>query len=103
MPGLYAAGWAARGPVGVIASTMHDAYALSDIILQDHFAPSASPKHPEDGLPDALARGIREGQVVQLDGWQKIDEAERRRAKDRGSGKEREKFTKVEDMLAVLS
>jgi hypothetical protein len=38
--------------------------------------------------------------VVTLDGWHKIDAAEVQRAK---GAKPREKFTKVEDMLAVLS
>ena len=100
---MYAAGWAARGPVGVIASTMHDAYALSDIILQDHYSESGTPKSIENGLPEALAKGIKEGKVVQLEQWHRIDQAERQRAKDRGSNKEREKFTKVEDMLSVLA
>jgi adrenodoxin-NADP+ reductase len=49
-----------------------------------------------------LQKGLREGKVVTLDRWLKIDQAERQRAKDRGSKKEREKFTKVEDMLAVI-
>ena len=94
----------ARGPVGVIASTMHDAYALSDLMLSDHFADSASQnKMIEDGRPAEVTRGITDGKVVGLDGWAKIDEAEKGNAKRKGLTKEREKFTRVEDMLAVLS
>lgn len=107
---MYAAGWAARGPVGVIASTMHDAYSLSALILDDHFStpPGASTSSPlgmtpEDGLPHEVENARKEGKVVDLAGWNRIDEAERERAKRSGKGKEREKFTTVEEMLAVLA
>lgn len=81
---------------------MHDAYALSDLILDDHYAESSSTRRVEGGLPDELVRGQKEGKVVDLAGWAKIDAAERENAKRKGLKKEREKFTKVEDMLAVL-
>ena len=93
----------------MIAATMHDAYSLAALILEDHFAsPRPSPgsplgRVPEDGLPDGVERGRREGRVVELAGWRRIDEAERERARRRGSKKEREKFTTVEEMLAVLA
>ncbi|WWC66017.1 uncharacterized protein I303_108639 [Kwoniella dejecticola CBS 10117] len=114
VPGIYAAGWAARGPVGVIASTMHDAYALSDLLMDDHYATKASQSQsqttagplnptPENGVPEALVKAQKNGGiVVDLEGWAKIDQAERDRARIMGKGKEREKFRKVEDMLAVL-
>ena len=107
---MYAAGWAARGPVGVIASTMHDAYSLSSLILEDHFSKSptkagSSPLNAETqgGLPDEVERGKIQGKVVDLVGWKRIDQAERERARLPRNGKEREKFTAVEDMLAVLA
>jgi adrenodoxin-NADP+ reductase len=81
---------------------MHDAYALSDLILDDHYAESTSTGRVQDGIPDELVRGRKEGKVVDLAGWGKIDAAERENAKRRGLAKEREKFTRVEDMLAVL-
>ena len=107
IPGMYAAGWAARGPVGVIASTMHDAYALASTILEDHYATSrlggegTGPlsEVPEKGLPEEVEKGLRDGTVVDLKRWKKIDEAEVSRAR---GGKEREKFTNVQDMLEVL-
>ncbi|ODO03579.1 ferredoxin-NADP+ reductase [Cryptococcus wingfieldii CBS 7118] len=121
--GVYAAGWAARGPVGVIASTMHDAYSLSSVILDDHLSPSASASSspstspsstkppytplntsPLPGLPERIISAANEGKVVvDLDGWGRIDQAERERAKLAGSGKEREKFRRVEEMLSVLA
>ena len=106
VPGMYAAGWVARGPVGVIASTMNDAYTLSAIAIDDHFGAgddarpsSASKATPEAGLPDEINRGLQDGQVISMDKWQKIDRAEVDRAK--GMGKERHKFTTVEAMLAA--
>ena len=35
LPGLYCAGWVKRGPTGVIASTMTDAFTTADSIIQD--------------------------------------------------------------------
>ncbi|KAL1412562.1 NADPH-adrenodoxin reductase [Vanrija albida] len=110
VPGAYVAGWAGRGPVGVIASTMQDAYGLVEGILADYAAedgPFAArpadapiPLVPELGRPDAVERGLKDGTVVPLSGWHRIDRAEQERA--RGTGKEREKFRRVEDMLSVL-
>ncbi|TXT12992.1 hypothetical protein VHUM_01393 [Vanrija humicola] len=110
VPGAYVAGWAGRGPVGVIASTMQDAYALVEGILGDYVADDGPfvrrdaaapiPLTPEGGRPDAVERGLKDGQVVPLAGWHAIDKAEQERAK--GTGKEREKFRRVEDMLSVL-
>lgn len=110
MPGVYAAGWAARGPVGVIATTMNDAYALASTILDDIYAPtSASPaacmlnSRPYAGVPEKVQNAAKDGKiVVDLAAWAKIDKAEVERAKRMGRTKEREKFRRVEDMLAVL-
>ena len=107
MPGIYVAGWAARGPVGVIASTMNDAYGLAAKVMDDHLSlePSSNVRdlrEPEAGIPEPVQRGLKDGQVVDLAAWAKIDAAERQAAKLKGSKKEREKFIRVEDMLAVL-
>ena len=105
---MYAAGWSARGPVGVIASTMQDAYALSELILDDYAASAKSPhtlsllgQDVQRELPSAVEHGLKHGKVVDLKRWKKIDQAEVDNAKSKGSRKEREKFTKVEDMLSV--
>lgn len=58
---------------------------------------------PYVGIPEKVQNAAKEGKiVVDLEGWAKIDKAEVERAKRMGSGKEREKFRRVEDMLAVL-
>jgi len=100
VPGIYAAGWVARGPVGVIASTMTDAFGLAETIIADYHAssPTITPS-PEVGLPDAITQGLKEGSVVDMEAWRRIDRAEIDRAR---KGKAREKFRTVAEMLAVL-
>lgn len=106
-PGLYCAGWVKRGPTGVIASTMIDAFATADAIAQDWGSqvPFLGDEHKVDKPAgwDAIKKEIdsSKARTVRWDEWQKIDRAERERGKL--LGKEREKFTKTEDMLAVLS
>jgi adrenodoxin-NADP+ reductase len=104
IPGVYCAGWVKRGPTGVIASTMNDAFATADSIAEDWYshAPFLNSGNGTgqgwDGIKDeAEKRGCRR---VSWGDWRKIDTAER--AKGQKVGKEREKFTKIDDMLAVL-
>jgi len=109
LPGLYCAGWVKKGPTGVIANTMTDAFATADAISRDW--------HLTDwpflgDLPDGNVSGLgwegvnvaaeqRGCRRVSWDDWKKIDAAERGRG--RYSGKAREKFTNINDMLAVLA
>lgn len=105
IPGMYTAGWVARGPIGVIASTMQHAYSLASLILSDHAASCSStaystvlPVIPEEGIPPEVERSQQ--RIVTLKDWQKIDAEEQKRGKV--VGKPREKFTTVESMLSVL-
>ncbi|KAI9499654.1 hypothetical protein BDB00DRAFT_934828 [Zychaea mexicana] len=103
VPGMYTAGWLKRGPTGVIVSTMTDAYETADTIVED--IKEARPmlnddldKDGADGLKGIFkSRGIRPVSYVD---WKRIEAAEF--AAGEKLGKPREKFTKVEDMLAVL-
>ncbi|KAL7425201.1 NADPH-adrenodoxin reductase [Cryptotrichosporon argae] len=104
VPGLYAAGWAARGPVGVIASTMADAFGLSAMLVADLAEPAlararTSSGEPAPGVPAEIARGQRDGTVIDMARWARIDAAEVERG--RRAGKPREKFLRVEHMLEV--
>lgn len=87
---------------------MHDAYSVADQMMADHFAskltvsPLALAGQPEPGPPAEVLQGLREGKVVDLERWGRIDVAEQERAKRAGKGKPREKFRRVEEMLAVL-
>ncbi|KAF1939793.1 NADPH:adrenodoxin oxidoreductase mitochondrial precursor [Clathrospora elynae] len=106
--GLYCAGWAKRGPTGVIASTMHDAFVSADVITQDWVAgkPFLNQMAGENGSTglgwEALKKGVDSRGVRPLSwaDWKTIDMAERARGKSKG--KEREKFASVEQMLKVL-
>jgi adrenodoxin-NADP+ reductase len=106
--GLYCAGWVKRGPTGVIASTMQDAFTSADVIAHDwqNNVPFLNDAHGEekstrlgwDGVRGEVeAKGVRPLSWVD---WKRIDEAERARGKDKG--KEREKFASVKEMLQVL-
>ncbi|MBX7256717.1 MAG: FAD-dependent oxidoreductase [Candidatus Hydrogenedentes bacterium] len=98
IPGLYAAGWIKRGPSGIIGNNKPDSQATVASMLAD--AASLTPCATPD--TNALAALLRERnvRVVSYADWQRIDAAEIERGKTRG--KPREKFTRVEDMLAVL-
>ena len=93
-PGLYAVGWARRGPTGTIGTNRPDGYRIADAIAAD--MPAGSTKSGRAGLDALLAsRGV---DVVTFRDWQKIEIAEAARARD---GAPREKFVDVADMLAA--
>ncbi|KAF4125317.1 adrenodoxin-NADP+ reductase [Geosmithia morbida] len=106
VPGLYCAGWLKRGPTGVIASTMQDAFTTGDAIAQDWL--SGAPFIRPNSQTSILAgwNGVKQevsgnaNLAVSWEQWQKIDNAEKNRGQ--AKGKEREKFTSTTDMLAVL-
>lgn len=109
-PGLYCAGWVKRGPTGVIASTMEDAFATAEAIAEDwkegrKFLGDAGVSDVRsvdsagwEGVQSEAGRSVANS-AVDWEGWLAIDKAER----DRGElkGKERDKFTATGDMLKV--
>lgn len=107
LPGLYCAGWVKRGPTGVIATTMMDAFSSADAIAADLTsqdqasllnAPGQSTGLGWEGVrPEVQKRGL---QATSWQDWQRIDAAER----DRGHslGKSRSKFGRVSEMLNVV-
>lgn len=105
VPGLYCAGWLKNGPTGVIASTMQDAFTTGEAIAQD-WTTGAEFLHRQNGESAGGWEGVRAGlpdrgqSAVAWNQWRRIDHAEKERG--RAQGKEREKFTKTSDMLAVL-
>ncbi|CAN5366838.1 FAD-dependent oxidoreductase [soil metagenome] len=95
-PGLYAAGWARRGPTGTIGTNKPDGFMIAEKIEAD--MPEGAGKAGRAGLDALLAtRGV---EVVTFRDWQKIDEAEVSRARD---GAPREKFVAVAEMMAARS
>lgn len=94
LPGLYCVGWARRGPTGTIGTNRPDGYTIIDAVAED--IGEGAGKDGRPGL-DALLekRGV---QVVKFSDWKKIEEAEIARARE---GAPREKFVRIEDMIAA--
>lgn len=92
LPGLYAVGWARRGPTGTIGTNRPDGFAIIEKIAEDSQVDSG--KAGRAGL-DALLES-RGADVVTFRDWQKIDAAEIAAAR---TGAPREKFTSVGEML----
>lgn len=94
VPGLYAVGWARRGPSGTIGTNKPDGYRIAEEISEDVAGDSG--KHGRPGLDALLAqRGV---EVVTFRDWKRIEEAEAAAAR---SGAPREKFTSIEALLAA--
>jgi NADPH-dependent glutamate synthase beta subunit-like oxidoreductase len=94
LPGLYCVGWARRGPSGTIGTNRPDGYAVADLIGEDIEGGTGREGRP--GLDRLLE--TRAVQVVKFSDWKKIEEAEIARARD---GAPREKFVRIEDMIAA--
>ncbi|GAO20065.1 uncharacterized protein UV8b_05019 [Ustilaginoidea virens] len=105
IPGLYCAGWVKRGPTGVIASTMQDAFITGEAIARDWISGT---KFLRSDVHSAAPgwEGVRQEECLRSDlavswqQWLQIDDAEKQRGKEKG--KEREKYTDTEAMLAVI-
>lgn len=90
IPRLYATGWIKRGPVGLIGSTKSDAAQTIGHVVDDL---DAIEREARDDDPTAhLAH------AVDLDGWLRIDAAERGAGAERG--RERTKLVERAEMLA---
>lgn len=101
IPGAYVSGWLARGPNGVIATTMMDAYGVADVILSDlHSASNGRREEAEGDLLEHLGRQDSK-KVVGFQDWRKIDAEEKRRGEK--LGKLREKILTVDEMLTIIS
>jgi ferredoxin--NADP+ reductase len=103
-PGLYATGWAGRGPSGVIGTNKGDGDRTAKLIRADF--PTESPTGDKAGSGKAgraaLERLLAERGVhwVGFADWERIDAAEVAAA---APGAPRRKLTRIEDMLAVLA
>lgn len=96
-PGLYAGGWLATGPTGVILTTMNNAFRIANLICDDFKndrVPSAAESKPGLTTGDSLLAGK---QVVDWAAWERIDGAEQKNGASKN--KPREKFYSTEDML----
>jgi len=100
LPGQYVVGWAKRGPSGLIGTNRADSVLTVASLLADLKAgllPASA-----DSTLEATLRLLADKKVRPLSfaDWQKLDVLEK--AAGAKAGKIREKFTRVEDMLAAL-
>lgn len=98
VPGLYASGWIKRGPTGIIGTNKPCSVATVASVLADAGTLDENPRVGAEGIPALLGSDGR--RVVSYEDWIAIDHAEMSRGT--ASGKPREKFTSVEQMLEVL-
>lgn len=112
IPGVYVSGWLARGPNGVIVTTMMDAYTVADTILNDlqPAAASATSQHQsaagerEDFTRQDLLSNLASTsnqKIIDFDGWRRLDQEERRRGQK--LGKLREKVLTIKEMLDIAA
>ncbi len=97
-PGSYVVGWIKRGPTGILGENKPDSARVVQHLMED--VPKLKPCEKPD--TDALLASIRERgvRIVTLEDWHKIDQAEIERGQ--AVGKPRERFTRIDEMLAVL-
>lgn len=96
LPGLYAVGWARRGPTGTIGTNRPDGFGVVERIAEDlnSGALGSAPKEGRVGFDRlAEARGL---DIVTFRDWKKIEEAEAKAARE---GAPREKFVDIESMI----
>jgi ferredoxin--NADP+ reductase len=100
VPGEYTGGWIKRGPSGVIGTNKPDAAETVTCMLED-LARGAilQPSAPSAAAADALVRS-RQPQCVSYDDWRHLDRLEV--ARGRAAGRPRVKFTRLDEILAVL-
>lgn len=97
-PGLYAVGWAKRGPSGVIGSNRPDGEICAAQIAADAAVQGFGEKPGRPAFEACLrARGIRS---LTFDDWRRIDAAEIAAATGPAP---RRKFTDLAEMLALLA
>ena len=101
---IYCAGWVKRGPTGVIASTMTDAFETAEAIVEDWKKNSQhlEEKKGWEGVKnEAEAKGYDLSEIVHWTGWQNIDQAEK--SAGHAKGKPREKIDSVGEMIHVAN
>lgn len=96
IPKVYASGWAANGAKGVLATTMMDAYAVAERILEEALMPTADFAFNQD-LPPEIASPTK--RIVSYKDWKRIDAEEIRRGAAANKERERMSWTEVNQLL----
>ena len=101
LPGQFVVGWAKRGPSGLIGTNRADSVATVQALLEDLKAgklPASAAASPEAAAKLLESKKVR---ALSFADWQRLDALEK--ANGAKANKIREKFTRIEDMLASLS
>jgi ferredoxin/flavodoxin---NADP+ reductase len=97
LPGLYVTGWLKRGPTGIIGTNRADSVETVESLLADLLKGCDREKRDAEAMGELLERrGVR---VFDYQTWSRLDTAEISRGKPKG--KPREKFTRIDEMLAA--
>ena len=96
--GLFAVGWARRGPSGTIGTNRPDGYEVADLVAVAFAPGSDGGKAGGDGLDALLAS--RKVRSTSFADWRRIEAAETEAARD---GAPRAKMVRHEDWLKTLS
>ncbi|XP_013144397.1 PREDICTED: NADPH:adrenodoxin oxidoreductase, mitochondrial isoform X2 [Papilio polytes] len=94
---LYVSGWLGTGPVGVILHTMSNAFLVAKAICEDF----KDFKNPPKGGFEEVKKILSNHQIVDWEGWEKIDKYEI--AQGKKVGKPREKVCNIRKMLEIAS
>ncbi|KAG8837165.1 NADPH-adrenodoxin reductase [Serendipita sp. 411] len=92
---FYTSGWAANGAKGVLATTMMDAYAVAERLLEDSIGQEL-PSY-DGGEPPELRSSDK--RMISYEDWKRIDEEEIRRGQACGKERERMKWPEVVNFL----
>lgn len=98
-PGEYVAGWAKRGPTGVIGTNKHDARETVRSLLADLASISPPPSKDPDAILHLLAD--RDCRVVDWSGWLAIERAEAELG--HAQGRDRAKIADRETLLRLAA
>jgi ferredoxin--NADP+ reductase len=98
--GAYVAGWIKRGPTGFIGTNKSCALQTVQRLVDDFNAGQLPDPIGKPSALDTLVR-TRQPAVVDAAGWRAIDEAEVARGEQ--ADRPRNKFTSIDDMLAVAA
>jgi len=98
--GDYVVGWIKRGPSGIIGTNKPDAIESVNMLLEDLEAGKIL--SPSDTSDEAVLELVKSHQplYVTFADWERLDEMERERGEE--LGRERVKFTVIDDMLVAL-
>lgn len=97
--GMYCAGWAKNGPIGVIASTMRDAFETADAITHDWN--TTLPDRELDDIESVLSKLKTRVQIIDWEAWKRIEAIETQNGKECDPSRPARKIVDIDEMLKM--